>query len=93
MRWQSWIPWDSTRCTGAVSPWAAWSGQWLAANAPDRIDKLILSNTSSYFADKVRWNDRIKTVREKGVGAVADAVMKLWFTADFRAREPETIAA
>ena len=67
-------------------------GQWLAANAADRIDKLILSNTSAYFADKVRWNDRIKIVSEKGVGAVADAVMKLWFTADFRAREPETIA-
>ena len=67
-------------------------GQWLAANAPDRIDKLILSNTSAYFADKTRWNDRIKIVREKGIGAVADAVMKLWFTAGFRAREPETIA-
>ena len=67
-------------------------GQWLAASAPDRIDKLILSNTSAYFADKTRWNDRIKIVREKGVGAVADAVMKLWFTAGFRAREPETIA-
>ncbi|HET7680703.1 MAG TPA: alpha/beta fold hydrolase, partial [Xanthobacteraceae bacterium] len=67
-------------------------GQWLAANAPYRIDKLILSNTSAYFPDKQRWNDRIKAVREKGVGAVADAVMNLWFTADFRAREPETVA-
>jgi len=67
-------------------------GQWLAANAPERIDKLILSNTLAYFADKTRWNDRIKIVREKGVGAVADAVMKLWFTAGFHAREPETIA-
>jgi len=67
-------------------------GQWLAANAPDRIDKLILSNTSAYFADKTRWNDRIKIVREKGIGAVADTVIKLWFTASFRAREPETIA-
>lgn len=24
-------------------------GQWLGANAPGRVDKLILSNTSSYF--------------------------------------------
>ena len=67
-------------------------GQWLAANAPDRIDKLILSNTSAYFSDKTRWDDRIKVVREKGVGSIADGVMNLWFTADFRAREPQTIA-
>jgi len=67
-------------------------GQWLAANAPERIDRLVLSNTSAYFPDKTRWNDRIKAVREKGVGAVADAVMNIWFTADFRARAPEIVA-
>ncbi len=67
-------------------------GQWLAANAPDRIDKLILSNTSAYFADKQRWNDRIKAIREKGLASVADCVMNLWFTAGFRERAPETIA-
>jgi pimeloyl-ACP methyl ester carboxylesterase len=40
-------------------------GQWLGANAPARVDKLILSNTSSYFADKTLWEGRLKTVREK----------------------------
>jgi 3-oxoadipate enol-lactonase len=67
-------------------------GQWLAANAPRRIGRLILSNTSAYFADKARWNDRIQAVREKGLDSIADTVMKLWFSADFRARAPETIA-
>ncbi len=38
-------------------------GQWLGANAPDRINKLILSNTSCYFPDKNGWNDRLKLVR------------------------------
>jgi len=42
-------------------------GQWLGANAPARVDKLILSNTSSYFADKALWEGRLKTVREKGL--------------------------
>ena len=27
-------------------------GQWLGANAPDRVEKLILSNTNFYYADK-----------------------------------------
>jgi 3-oxoadipate enol-lactonase len=67
-------------------------GQWLGANAPDRIDRLVLSNTSSYFADKAAWHDRIKTVGDSGLAAIADRVMTLWFTKDFRDREPDTVA-
>jgi 3-oxoadipate enol-lactonase len=59
-------------------------GQWLGANAGDRIDKLILSNTSSYFPDKAGWDARIKTVREKGLGAIVDANMERWFTKTYR---------
>jgi 3-oxoadipate enol-lactonase len=67
-------------------------GQWLAAKAPERIGKLILSNTSAYFPDKERWNDRIKAVREKGLAAIADSVMSIWFTGAFRAQNPGTVA-
>lgn len=67
-------------------------GQWLGAFAPERIGRLVLANTSCYYADKTPWNDRIKTVREKGIDAVADMVLGLWFTKPFHAREPETIA-
>src|SRR5712671_3840422 len=51
-------------------------GQWLGANAPERIERLVLTNTSSYFADKTAWNDRLKLVREKGVAAFAAANME-----------------
>ena len=37
-------------------------GQWLGANAPDRVEKLVLSNTNFYYADKAPWQDRIKFV-------------------------------
>jgi 3-oxoadipate enol-lactonase len=67
-------------------------GQWLGANAPDRIDKLILSNTNYNYADKGPWNDRIKFVQEKGLAELVDPNMERWFTKDFRARAPETIA-
>ena len=66
-------------------------GQWLGAFAPERIDKLILSNTSCHYPLKDPWNDRIKTIREHGIGAIADTVLGIWFTKDFHAREPETI--
>jgi len=67
-------------------------GIWLGANAPQRLGKLILSNTSSYFADKTVWNDRIKLVREKGLSAVVETTMERWFTKGFRERSPERMA-
>src|SRR5436305_220057 len=68
-------------------------GMWVGANAPERFERLVLCNTSSYFADKAGWNDRLKLVREKGVPAFASANMERWFTKGFRERAPQTIAA
>jgi 3-oxoadipate enol-lactonase len=67
-------------------------GQWLGANAANRIDKLILSNTNFHYADKTPWNDRIKLVREKGLGELVGTNMERWFTKDFRTRAPRAIA-
>jgi 3-oxoadipate enol-lactonase len=67
-------------------------GQWLGANAPERVDKLILSNTNYYYADKTLWVDRIKFVREKGLAGLVDANMERWFTKEFRERAPQAIA-
>ena len=67
-------------------------GQWLGANAPDRIEKLILSNTNYHYADKGPWNDRIKFVKEKGLAELVDPNMERWFTKGFRDRAPQSIA-
>ncbi len=67
-------------------------GQWLGANAPDRIEKLILSNTNFYYADKGPWNDRIKFLRENGLAKLVDGNMQRWFTEGFRQRAPDVIA-
>src|SRR5882762_6806482 len=66
-------------------------GMWLGANAPTRINKLILSNTSAYMGEKDVWNDRITTVREKGLGAIVGGTMERWFTQDFRDHEPAKV--
>jgi len=68
-------------------------GMWLGANAPERIERMVLSNTSSYFADKKGWNDRLALVREKGVPAFAAPNMERWFTKGFRERDPQAVAA
>ena len=67
-------------------------GQWLGANAPDRMEKLVLSNTHSYYADKTPWQDRIKFIEEKGLEQLVEGNMQRWFTAGFRERAPETMA-
>jgi 3-oxoadipate enol-lactonase len=67
-------------------------GQWLGANAPARIGKLVLANTSSYYAVKDPWNERLKAIRQGGIEAVADRVLAMWFTKDFFQREPQTVA-
>src|ERR1700692_107719 len=66
-------------------------GQWIGANAANRIDKLILSNTACYFPDKTMWEGRIKLVREKGLAAIVDANMERWFTKEFRERTPQAM--
>jgi len=66
-------------------------GQWLGANAPNRVNKLVLSNTAAYYPDKAPWADRIALVREKGLGALVDANMQRWFTEGFRNNHPEAI--
>jgi 3-oxoadipate enol-lactonase len=68
-------------------------GMWLGANAPERLERIVLCNTSSYFPDKTMWNDRLKFVRSNGLAAMAGANMERWFTTGFREREPGTIKA
>jgi 3-oxoadipate enol-lactonase len=67
-------------------------GMWLGANAANRIDKLILSNTAAYFPDRSMWDGRIKMVREKGLAGIVDANMERWFTKGFRERSPQAMA-
>lgn len=67
-------------------------GQWLAAHAASRIDKLVLSNTSPRLPADV-WAARIEAVRKGGTAAIADAVLARWFTAPFLARQHPRIAS
>lgn len=63
-------------------------GQWLGANAPERIEKLILSNTNYHYAEKAFWNDRINAVKAKGLAPLVEPNMQRWFTEGFRNKTP-----
>lgn len=67
-------------------------GMWLAALAPERIDRLVLANTAAQLGPPSNWDARIAAVRAGGMSAIADTVISRWFTPDFVRREPQTIA-
>jgi 3-oxoadipate enol-lactonase len=64
---------------------------WLAAHAPDRVDRLVLCCTSAWFGPPEPWLERAATVRAHGTGAVARAVVGRWFTPGFAANNPGVI--
>jgi 3-oxoadipate enol-lactonase len=66
-------------------------GMWLALDAPERLDRLVLACTTSSFAPPETWVERAATVREGGVEAIADATMGRWFSASFRDAQPAVV--
>jgi 3-oxoadipate enol-lactonase len=66
-------------------------GMWLAANAPARIERLVLACTAARLPPPAFWQERADTVRARGVGAVADAVVARWFTPGLAAERPDVV--
>jgi 3-oxoadipate enol-lactonase len=68
-------------------------GLWLAINAPERIDRLVLICTSAHLPPASGWHERAAAVRSAGSPeAVADAVLTRWFTATYTHEHPDVIA-
>ena len=67
-------------------------GQWLGANAPNRVRRLVLANTSCHYPIKEPWNERIAAVAANGLAPIVDAMMGRWFSQGFIEAEPKTIA-
>ena len=67
-------------------------GMWLALNAPERLDRLVLACTRAAFLPPSQWVDRAAVVRERGLAALADAVLERWFTPSFFIAHPTDVA-
>ena len=63
-------------------------GMWLGANAPARVDRLVLAATSANFGPPERWAERIEQVRAGGMEPIADGTMSRWFTPAFAGTAP-----
>jgi 3-oxoadipate enol-lactonase/4-carboxymuconolactone decarboxylase len=67
-------------------------GQWLGANAPERITALVLANTSSRFPDPSLMDARRRTALEGGMPALEPSVMGRFFSAERLQANPPAIA-
>jgi 3-oxoadipate enol-lactonase len=68
-------------------------GMWLAAHAPERIDRLVLLCTAAYLPPPEAWAERAAAVLSAATTeAVADAVLARWLTPEFAREHPEAVA-
>ncbi len=67
------------------------TGMWLAAEAPERVEGLVLLCTSAPLGPKSVWDGRIATATERGLAALVDGVIERWFTPAFRGENPELV--
>jgi 3-oxoadipate enol-lactonase len=68
------------------------TAMWVAEQAPDRLDRLVLACTSATFGEPEPWLERAALVRAHGLEPIADRILGTWFTASFAASHPETVA-
>ena len=67
-------------------------GMWLGAHAPERVERLVLCCTTPYMGPPDAWHERAATVRARGVGAIADAILGRWFTPEYAEAHPALIS-
>jgi 3-oxoadipate enol-lactonase len=65
--------------------------QYLAIHKPERIEKLILSNTAPKVGTVDSWNTRINIVKNKGIASIADTVMNVWFSKSFHKNQSDQL--
>jgi 3-oxoadipate enol-lactonase len=66
-------------------------GMWLLTNAPDRVDRAVLANTSAHMGPPDLWNGRIALARQGGMEATVEPTVTRWFPAAFHASSPQAI--
>jgi 3-oxoadipate enol-lactonase len=67
------------------------TAMWVASEVPERIERLVLCCTSALLGPASDWQQRARTVRGLGVGAIADAVLTRWFTPAFLQERPPAV--
>ena len=67
--------------------------QQVAAAYPERVDRLVLIDTTPRYTDELRrmWVERAGVARASGVAALTEGLLKIWFTPGFVAADPPAV--
>jgi 3-oxoadipate enol-lactonase len=68
------------------------TGMWLAVQHPQRLNRLILSNTAAFIGPPENWTNRVQAVQQNGLSSIAPAVLARWLTPEFAASHPTVVA-
>lgn len=66
--------------------------QGLAAERPDLVRAMVLSDTAAKIGTEAMWQDRINAVNAGGIEALQDSILERWFSKSFRADETAELA-
>ncbi|HEY2769483.1 MAG TPA: 3-oxoadipate enol-lactonase [Solirubrobacteraceae bacterium] len=64
---------------------------WVAAHAPERVDRLVVCCSSAHIDPEGTYRERAALVREQGMAVVAEGALERWFTAGFRDAHPDLV--
>jgi 3-carboxy-cis,cis-muconate cycloisomerase len=64
---------------------------WVAARAPERVDRMVVMGTSTRLGPPSGWIDRARTVLREGTGPIAEIVTPRWVSASFAAEHPDAL--
>jgi hypothetical protein len=69
-------------------------GQHLALAAPQRLDKLVIANSTSRIPPEAGplWDERIAIARSQGCAGLVEGTLGRWFTPGFRTTNPAQAA-
>jgi 3-oxoadipate enol-lactonase len=64
---------------------------WIAAHAPDRVERLVVCCSSAYLDPEGNYRERARAVREHGIEPIADTALGRWFTPGYRDAHPDVV--
>lgn len=68
-------------------------GQWLALEAPQRLERIVVCATAARIGTPDGWQARIAQVRAQGLQSLGAGTVERWFTPEWAAAHPGEVEA
>ncbi|AOW14369.1 3-oxoadipate enol-lactonase [Hydrogenophaga crassostreae] len=67
------------------------TGMWLGTHHPDRIQRLVFSNTAAQLGTAELWNARLEVLHKEGMAGLTPSILDRWLTQAFQQRAPQAV--